>query len=122
MIRAMRSSGVPLYFADEAPRYLLNGDTIADGGSVSLTIGDDMEKLAAQINSLKLPSRVTPLEGAYLSVIPGEGDDHFVTIVPVIPGSEIGGEIMCTGQRIDVEKTRSLSIYRVGPDTWKRVL
>lgn len=121
VIKQLKEAGIPIYFTDETPEYLLNGDEVDFDASVAFNIGDDMDELAANIEKLKLPSSVTKLEGAYVTLVPGENDDVFVMIMPVVPNTEVGGLIKCKGRKVKVEPTTTLSIYRVGAKKVKRV-
>jgi hypothetical protein len=94
---------------------------LADKTPVAFSIGDDMGLLASDVEKLKLPSSVSKLEGAYVTLIPGEGKEVFVMVMPVVPNNDVGGRIECMGQKIDVKSTNSLAIYCVNSKGVKQV-
>ena len=113
VIKKLRKEKFPIYFADELPRFTLDGKQVTLDASVSFNIGSDMNALASDIEQLKLPSPVTKLKDAYVTAIPGDSNDLFVMIMPIVPGAAVNGQIMCLGQSINVETTSTLSIYHV---------
>jgi hypothetical protein len=121
-IEKLKQASIPCYFIDEIPQLLLNGKALELKDTASFSIGEDMTLLASDIEKLRLPSPVTKLEGAYVTVIPSENKNIFVLIMPVIPGTQVGGIITCNGQKVTVKPTKSLSIYRVGVKGVKQML
>ena len=115
VIKQLKKANIPCYFIDETPRFLLDGKSTGFTAPVSLIIGEDMTELASDIEKLQLPSPLTKLDGAYVTLIPGENNNMFVMIMPVIPNTEVGGVLKCNGQEVNVKPTRSLSIYQVTP-------
>ncbi len=120
-IREMQKNNFPIYFVDEIPRLTVDGEKVDMKAKVSFNVGDDMERLSAEIKKLELPSPVTQLEDAYVTVVPGNDEDVYVLIMPIEPGKEIGGEITCNGKKFIVEKTSTLSIYHVDSSGSKKV-
>ncbi|MBO0321975.1 hypothetical protein J0X14_06685 [Muricauda sp. CAU 1633] len=114
VIEKLKQAHIPCYFIDEIPQLLLNGETLKSNDDVAFSIGEDMSVLASDIEKLQLPSPVTKLEGAYVTVVPGENENNFVMIMPVVPNSQVGGVIKCNGQKVTVKPTKSLAIYQVG--------
>ena len=121
IIRELKQANIPCYFIDDSPQFMLSGEALDDNTPVAFSIGDDMAVLASDVEKLKLPSSVSKLEGAYVTLIPGEGQEVFVMVMPVVPNTEVGGRIECMGQKIDVKLTHSLAIYCVNPKGVKHV-
>lgn len=121
-IRELQQLNFPVYFIDELPQLTVDGEKIDLKAKVSFSIGRDVEQLSAEIKKLKLPSPVTQLKDAYVTVVPGSGKDVYVLIMPVEPGNEVGGEIICNGKKVIVEKSSKLSIYLVDSKGSKKVL
>ena len=121
VIDQLRQEGIPCYFIDETPQYFLNGIETDFNASVAFSIGEDMTKLASDVEKLHLPSPATKLEGAYVTLIPGDNNNTFIMIMPVIPNTEVGGAIKCNNQTIKVKPTSKLSIYEVNTEGVKQV-
>jgi hypothetical protein len=114
VINQLKQADIPYYFIDEIPQFLMNGKKINVDAPVAFSIGDDMKKLADNIEGLQLPSSITKLDGAYVTLIPTDDNSLFVMIMPIVPDTKIGGSIKCMGQVIHVKPSSSLSIYKVG--------
>ncbi len=112
-IRELQKKNFPIYFIDELPQLTVDGEKVDLKAKVSFSIGDDMDKLSAEIKKLDLPSPVTQLKDAYVTVVPGSGKDVYVLVMPVEPGKEVSGQITCNGKKVVVEKSSKLSIYHV---------
>jgi hypothetical protein len=121
IIKQLKKANIPCYFIDETPEFFISGEPIDFNTSVSFKIGEDMRELASDIEKLKLPSSLTKLEGAYVTLIPGENNNMFVMIMPVIPNTEVGGIIRCKELEIEIKPTRTLSIYQVDSKGAKQV-
>lgn len=121
MIRQLKKASFPCYFIDEIPEFLISGKSIDFNASVTFSIGEDMTELASDIEKLKLPSPLKKLDGAYVTLIPGEDNTMFVLIMPVIPNTEVGGIIRCKELEIEIKPTRTLSIYQVDSKSAKQV-
>ena len=113
IIEKLKANSIPFYFIDESPQFMLNGQVLENTFPVEFSIGNDMAKLASDIEKLNLPSQVSKLDGAYITLIPGEDKDLFVMVMPVVPNAKVGGQIECMGRKINIEKTSSLAIYHV---------
>lgn len=120
-VRELQKKNIPIYFIDEVPQLTVEGEKVDLNSKVSFSIGNDMAKLSAEIIKLNLPSPVTQLKDAYVTVIPDNDNNVYVLIMPIEPGREIGGEITCNGIKIVVEKTSELSIYHVDSNGSKKV-
>ena len=120
-IRELQKKNFPVYFIGEVPRLTVDGKKVDLNAKVSFNIGDDMDKLSAEIKKLDLPSPVTQLKGAYVTVVPGNDKDVYVLVMPVVPGKEVSGEITCNGKKVIVEKSSKLSIYHVDSNGSKKV-
>ena len=121
VIQKMKELNFPCYIIDEPPQFILDGKKISQSFDVSFKIGKDINVLSEEIEKLNLPSPVTKLKGAYVTVIPGQSMDVFVMIMPVVPGTQVGGEILYKGNKIIVEQTNSLSIYHIDSNGSTRV-
>jgi hypothetical protein len=113
VIIILQKEKFPIYFADELPQFTLDGKQVTLDAIVSFNIGSNMNVLASNIEKLNLPSPVTKLKDAYVTVIPGDINDLFVMIMPIVPGTTISGQITCMGKSVNVEATNTLSIYHV---------
>ena len=122
VVEKLKQAKIPCYFIDEAPQFLLNGEALKTNGQVAFTIGEDMEVLASDIEKLQLPSPVTKLDGAYVTLVPGDKNDNFVLIMPVIPDTQVEGTIKCKGKKVNVKPTKTLSIYQVNKKGVKQIL
>ncbi|MFT3782760.1 MAG: hypothetical protein QM790_12165 [Nibricoccus sp.] len=112
----------PIHVIDEEPATTVEGKRVSLGLPVAFKIEADASGLVAAISKMKLPSPVTALPGAYVSVIPSDGDDLLVAIMPITPSATVSGQILCRGQKVMVKSAASLSIYRVGREGVKREL
>ena len=121
VIRQLKQANIPCYFIDETPRFLLNGQQSDFNAPVAFNIGEDMSVLASDIEKLHLPSSVTKLEGAYVTLIPGDDKSLFVMIMPIVPNTEIKGTLKCMGHQVNVKPTRSLAIYQVNSKNVKQL-
>ncbi len=121
IIEKLKEANIPCYFIDETPQFLLNGKTLNLKNAVSFCIGEDMTLLASDIEKLRLPSPTTKLDGAYVTVIPGENKSVFVMVMPVIPGAQVGGVIKCNRKTVTIKPTKSLSIYQVETNKVKQI-
>ena len=121
VIKQLRQANIPCYFIDDIPQYLLNGEALDYDVPVAFSIGEDMIELASDVEKLNLPSSVSKLEGAYITLVPGEDKDVFVMVMPVVPNTKVGGWIECMAQRINIETTSSLAIYHVSSEGVKHV-
>ena len=121
IIEKLKKANIPCYFIDERPQFLLNGKSLDLKYTVSFCIGEDMTLLASDIEKLRLPSPTTKLDGAYVTVIPGENKSVFVMVMPVIPGAQVGGVIKCNGKTVTIKPTKSLSIYQVETNRVKQI-
>ncbi|MDD4430078.1 MAG: hypothetical protein PHF61_01545 [Bacteroidales bacterium] len=72
-----------------------------------------MTELANNVEQLRLPSPLTKLDGAYVSLIDAEKNRQYVMIMPVVPGTEVGGALQCRDVTINVKPANSLSVYQV---------
>lgn len=122
VIHKLKEANIPYYFIDETPQFLLNGKYLNLSTAVSFSIGEDMSELASNIEKLQLPSPLTKLDGAYVTLIQGENKNMFVMVMPIIPNTEVGGNIEYNGREINVKPTRTLSIYQVDTKKVKQVL
>jgi len=121
VIKQLKQANIPCYFIDDIPQYLLNGEALDYDVPVAFSIGEDMKELASDVEKLNLPSSVSKLEGAYITLVPGKDKDVFVMVMPVVPNTKVGGWIECMGQRINIETTSSLAIYHVSSEGVKHV-
>ena len=69
-IRELQKKNFPIYFIDQLPQLTVDGEKVDLNAKVSFSIGDDMENLSAEIKKLDLPSPVTQLKDAYVTVVP----------------------------------------------------
>ncbi len=122
MLQRLVAAKFPVYVIDDAPALTVDGQILSLGLPVSFKIEADANGLVSAIGSLHLPSPVTALPGAYVTVVPAGTDDVFVLLMPITPGETISGEVLCRGRRVTVEPAKSLSIYRVGEAGVKREL
>ena len=122
VLQRLVAAKFPVYFIDEKPVLTVEGQRVSLDLPVSFRIEADASGLTAAIGKLNLPSPVSALPGAYLSVIPANNGDLFVSVMPVTPGETISGEITCRGQKVKVEPASTLSIYRIGTGGVKREL
>ncbi len=121
IIKQLKKAKIPCYFIDETPQLLLNGQKTDLNDEVALSIGENMDDLASNIEKLKLPSKVTKLDGAYVTLVPGEDDSLFLMVMPIVPNTEVGGSVKCLGQKVNIKATSSLAIYQVNSKTSKQV-
>ena len=112
-VRELQNKNFPIYFINELPQFQLNGEQVDLKATVSFNIGRNVNQLSDDIKKLNLPSPVTQLKDAYLTVVPANEKELYILVMPVEPGNEVGGEISCLGKKVNIEKTSTLSIYRV---------
>jgi hypothetical protein len=122
VLQRLIAAKFPVYVIDEAPTLTVEGQRVELGLPVTFKIETDATGLVPAIGKLSLPSPVTALPGAYVSVIPAEKDDVFVMVIPINPGETVTGEIICRGQRVTIAPANVLSIYRVGVGGSRREL
>lgn len=112
---------VVTFYIDEVSELLVKGESFETEEPVAFSIGEDMEKLAIEIEKLESPSPVTKLEGAYVTVIPSENNNDFVMVTPIIPDIVVGGTNCCNGIKAEVKPTKSFAIYQVSNNRVNRV-
>lgn len=122
MIRKLQVEKFPIYFVDELPQLTLEGKKIELNAKISFSIGADMNLLDDKITELNLPSSVSRLGGAYVTVIPGDSNDSYLMVMPINPGQKVVGNVLFKGMNVNIETTDSLSIYHIEPDKYTRVL
>lgn len=120
-IRELQKKKFPIYFINELPQLNIDGEKVDIKTKISFNIPDDMEKLATEIKKLNLPTPVTQLKDAYVTVIPINDKEVYVLIMAIEPGKEVGGEIICNGKKVVVDSTSKLSIYRVDSNGSQKV-
>lgn len=120
VLQRLVAAKFPVYVIDEAPALTIEGEPVHLGLPVAFKIDPDAAGLTAAINLLNLPSPLSALPGAYVTAVPAENGDMFVSIMPVNPGESVSGEVICRGQKVKVEPSNTLSIYRVGAGRVKR--
>jgi len=114
MLQRLVAAKFPVYVIDETPALTVEGRSVSLGLPASFKIEADASGLVKAIGKLGLPSPVTALPGAFVTVIPADNGDVFVLLMPIRPGEMISGEVVCRGQRVMVAPTSTLAIYRVG--------
>ena len=114
VLQRLVAAKFPVYVIDEAPTLTIEGKKVSLGLSVSFKIEADASGLVSAIGKLGLPTSVTALPGAYVTVLLADDGDVFLLVMPINPGEMISGEVVCRGQRVNITSTNSLAIYRVG--------
>jgi hypothetical protein len=122
VLQRLIAAKFPVYVIDGAPALTVEGQRVSLGLPVSFKIEADATGLVPAIGKLGLPSPVSALAGAYVTVVPAEKDDVFVLVMPISPGKTVAGEVVCRGQRVQVAPANTLSIYRVSSVGVKREL
>lgn len=102
------------YFGGELPQFTIEGEAVSLDVKKSFSLSGDIKTTLDEISTLEIPSICSGLEGAYLNVIPAENkNSFFITVMPIIPNTEIGGKFIFKRKPINVEKTKSLVIYKI---------
>lgn len=122
VLQKLVAAKFPVHIVDRSPECTLDGTSVSLPLPVAFKIEPNASGLTDAIARLNLPSLVTALPGAYVTAIPAENGDLFVSVMPVMPGATVSGEILCRGQKVEVAPANSLSIYRVGSGGVKREL
>jgi len=121
MILQLKEHGIPCYFMNNTPQYLINGEKIEVAFTKSFDITEDTKTLEVNIESLKLPTLISKLKGGYVSVVPGDKNTVYVMIMPVEPNATIEGELKYKGRKFKIDPTNKLAIYRINALNINRV-
>ncbi len=103
-----------IFFGGELPQFTIEGDPVNLGVTSDFSLLGNIEKTLNEIARLEIPSICSGLKGAYVNIIPtAEEESYFITIMPIVPGAEVGGEIMFKNRPIAIDTTKKLVIYKV---------
>ncbi|MDD4921263.1 MAG: hypothetical protein PHS30_02160 [Bacteroidales bacterium] len=103
-----------IYFGGNVPQQDLDGKVVDLKVKTSFSLSGDIEKTMSEVSKLKIPSGCTQLKGAYLNLIPSDdGKMVFLTVMPIVPNTHVGGAVVCFGQKVEIGMTKSLAIYEI---------
>lgn len=104
----------PLHFVAETPAWTTRGERVQASFGPAVELPSDAAGFTGAVEALKLPSPCSKLPGAYLNVLPGaSAGEVLLTVMPVDPKTAVSGELRCLNQRVRVERTDKLAIYKI---------
>lgn len=114
VLKQLIAQKAKVYFAGDTPCMRLDGTSININIKKTISLSGDINKTIDELKRLNIPSSCSSLNGAYLNLIPSEEkNSYFLTVMPIVPNTTVGGTIVCLGQKVEIKPTKSLSIYKI---------
>ena len=112
----MQETNYPIYFGNYTPELISNGEKVQLNFNVTFNLDQDVDGISKSIETLKLPSPSTKLPEAYVTVIAGKSEEHFLLVMPIDPQRNVSGKVICFGYEVNVGRTNKLAIYKISSD------